>query len=54
MVPTHSTHSTIILLSVCAQSADYSGFASEHPEQLAKAIERGIPKTLRGMIWQLM
>ncbi|KAH9917903.1 RabGAP/TBC [Epithele typhae] len=33
---------------------DYQGFASEHPEQLAAAIERGIPKTLRGMIWQLM
>ncbi|KAI0373490.1 RabGAP/TBC [Pilatotrama ljubarskyi] len=33
---------------------DYQGFASEHPEQLAKAIERGIPKTLRGMVWQLM
>ncbi|KAH9949002.1 rab-GTPase-TBC domain-containing protein [Amylocystis lapponica] len=34
--------------------SDYQKFASEHPEQLAKAIERGIPKTLRGMIWQLM
>ncbi len=34
--------------------ADYQGFASEHPEQLAKAIERGIPKSLRGMVWQLM
>ncbi|KAI0656663.1 rab-GTPase-TBC domain-containing protein, partial [Cubamyces menziesii] len=33
---------------------DYQGFAAEHPEQLAKAIERGIPKTLRGMVWQLM
>ncbi|RDX47083.1 RabGAP/TBC [Lentinus brumalis] len=33
---------------------DYQGFASEHPEQLAKAIERGIPKSLRGMVWQLM
>ena len=29
-------------------------YASAHPEQLAKAIEKGIPRTLRGMIWQLM
>ncbi|OBZ66581.1 GTPase-activating protein GYP5 [Grifola frondosa] len=34
--------------------SDYQTFASQHPEELAKAIERGIPKTLRGMIWQLM
>ncbi|KAI9059232.1 RabGAP/TBC [Trametes sanguinea] len=33
---------------------DYQGFAAEHPERLARAIERGIPKTLRGMVWQLM
>ncbi|OJT04884.1 GTPase-activating protein GYP5 [Trametes pubescens] len=33
---------------------DYQGFASQHPEQLARAIERGIPKALRGMVWQLM
>jgi hypothetical protein len=33
---------------------DYQGFAAEHPEDLAKAIERGIPDTLRGMMWQLM
>ncbi|KAI8975841.1 rab-GTPase-TBC domain-containing protein [Trametes punicea] len=33
---------------------DYQGFAAEHPQELAKAIERGIPKTLRGMVWQLM
>ncbi|KAI0708201.1 rab-GTPase-TBC domain-containing protein [Cerioporus squamosus] len=33
---------------------DYQGFAAAHPEQLAKAIERGIPKSLRGMVWQLM
>ncbi|THH30433.1 hypothetical protein EUX98_g3757 [Antrodiella citrinella] len=34
--------------------SDYAKFAAERPEELAKAIERGIPKTLRGMIWQLM
>ncbi|KAI0780331.1 RabGAP/TBC [Fomes fomentarius] len=33
---------------------DYQGFASQHPEQLARAIEKGIPKSLRGMVWQLM
>ncbi|TBU26462.1 rab-GTPase-TBC domain-containing protein [Dichomitus squalens] len=33
---------------------DYQGFAAANPERLAKAIERGIPQTLRGMIWQLM
>lgn len=30
---------------------DYQQFASENPEQLARAIERGIPDTLRGMMW---
>jgi len=34
--------------------SDYQGFASEHPEQLARAIEKGIPSNLRGMVWQLM
>ncbi|KAH9858606.1 RabGAP/TBC [Lenzites betulinus] len=33
---------------------DYQGFAAANPEHLARAIERGIPKTLRGMVWQLM
>ncbi|KAI0829950.1 RabGAP/TBC [Trametes gibbosa] len=33
---------------------DYQGFAATNPEHLARAIERGIPKTLRGMVWQLM
>ena len=33
---------------------DYQGFASENPEQLARAIEKGIPSNLRGMVWQLM
>ena len=36
------------------QPLDYLKFAAERPEELAKAIERGIPKSLRGMIWQLM
>lgn len=30
---------------------DYQGFAAENPEKLARAIERGIPSTLRGMMW---
>ncbi|EPQ57523.1 ABC1-domain-containing protein [Gloeophyllum trabeum ATCC 11539] len=34
--------------------SDYQRFASEHPDQLAAAIEKGIPSTLRGMVWQLM
>ncbi|KAJ6499274.1 rab-GTPase-TBC domain-containing protein [Mycena sanguinolenta] len=34
--------------------SDYQQFASEHPEQLARAIAKGIPSTLRGMMWQLM
>lgn len=34
--------------------ADYRQFASDNPEKLAKAIEQGIPKALRGMMWQLM
>ncbi|KAI0930562.1 hypothetical protein AcW1_009218 [Taiwanofungus camphoratus] len=34
--------------------SDYQKYAAEHPQELAKAIERGIPKTIRGMIWQLM
>ncbi|GLB37426.1 putative rab-GTPase-TBC domain containing protein [Lyophyllum shimeji] len=34
--------------------SDYQGFASERPEELATAIARGIPDTLRGMMWQHM
>ncbi|KAF8472924.1 rab-GTPase-TBC domain-containing protein [Russula ochroleuca] len=34
--------------------SDYQAFASENSEQLARAIERGIPTNLRGMVWQLM
>ncbi|KAI5123943.1 hypothetical protein M0805_006357 [Coniferiporia weirii] len=34
--------------------SDYRQFASDNPEKLAKAIEQGIPKSLRGMMWQLM
>jgi len=33
---------------------DYQGFASEYPDELALAIARGIPATLRGMMWQHM
>lgn len=34
--------------------SNYQGYAAQNPEKLAKAIERGIPHTLRGMMWQLM
>ncbi|KAF8629664.1 hypothetical protein AX17_005603 [Amanita inopinata Kibby_2008] len=34
--------------------SDYQGYASEHPEELAQAIAKGIPATLRGMMWQHM
>ena len=34
--------------------SDYRQFAEDNPEKLAKAIENGIPDTLRGMMWQLM
>ncbi|KAF8798700.1 RabGAP/TBC [Phlegmacium glaucopus] len=34
--------------------SDYHGFASDKPEELAKAIQKGIPATLRGMMWQHM
>lgn len=33
---------------------DYQSFASERPEELAQAIQKGIPSTLRGMMWQHM
>lgn len=36
------------------QAIDYQAYAAENPEKLAKAIEKGIPHTLRGMMWQLM
>lgn len=36
------------------KSLDYQKFAAEHPEELAAAIGKGIPKTIRGMMWQLM
>ncbi|KAJ7287507.1 rab-GTPase-TBC domain-containing protein [Mycena rebaudengoi] len=34
--------------------SDYQQVASEQPEELARAIAKGIPGTLRGMMWQLM
>ncbi|KAH9991837.1 RabGAP/TBC [Russula vinacea] len=34
--------------------SDYQGFASENSDKLARAIEKGIPSNLRGMVWQLM
>jgi hypothetical protein len=35
-------------------ASDYQEFAAENAERLARAIETGIPDTLRGMVWQLM
>lgn len=43
------TTSSLILF-----SADYHQFARDHSEELARAIESGIPNSLRGMLWQLM
>ncbi|KIY50347.1 RabGAP/TBC [Fistulina hepatica ATCC 64428] len=37
-----------------AVMSDYQKFAAEHPDKLATAIAKGIPGTLRGMMWQLM
>ncbi|KAG8759266.1 GTPase-activating protein [Serendipita sp. 396] len=34
--------------------SDYESFARNEPKTLAKAIEAGIPPSLRGMLWQLM
>ncbi|KAJ6586951.1 rab-GTPase-TBC domain-containing protein [Mycena vulgaris] len=34
--------------------SDYQQFASDQPDALARAIAKGIPGTLRGMMWQLM
>lgn len=33
---------------------DYHQFARENSDELASAIENGIPSSLRGMMWQLM
>lgn len=37
-----------------AVMADYHQFARDNSEELARAIESGIPNSLRGMLWQLM
>lgn len=37
-----------------AVMSDYQTYATENPEELARAIENGIPHTLRGMVWQMM
>ena len=42
------------IVSIPDQTIDYQVYAAENPEKLAKAIESGIPHTLRGMMWQLM
>jgi len=34
--------------------SDYQGYTAERPEELAHAIAKGIPATLRGMMWQHM
>ncbi|KAF9566748.1 RabGAP/TBC [Agrocybe pediades] len=34
--------------------SDYGSFAAERPAELAQAIQKGIPSTLRGMMWQHM
>ncbi|KAF8873132.1 rab-GTPase-TBC domain-containing protein [Mucidula mucida] len=37
-----------------AVMSDYQQFASDEPDKLAQAIAKGIPNTLRGMMWQFM
>ncbi|KZT41485.1 RabGAP/TBC [Sistotremastrum suecicum HHB10207 ss-3] len=37
-----------------AVMADYHQFARDRSEDLARAIEQGVPHALRGMMWQLM
>ena len=37
-----------------AVMSDYQAYATENPEELARAIENGIPRALRGMVWQMM
>ena len=37
-----------------AVMSDYQAYATENPEELARAIENGIPHALRGMVWQMM
>lgn len=34
--------------------SDYQQYAADNPDKLAQAIAKGIPGTLRGMMWQLM
>ena len=34
--------------------ADYQSTARNQPQELSRAIQQGIPSTLRGMMWQLM
>ncbi|KAN0091151.1 Rab-GTPase-TBC domain containing protein [Tylopilus felleus] len=34
--------------------SDYQEYAAANAEKLARAIERGVPDSLRGMVWQLM
>ncbi len=34
--------------------ADYEKVATEQPRELSRAIQKGIPPALRGMVWQLM
>ncbi|KAF8444618.1 rab-GTPase-TBC domain-containing protein [Boletus edulis BED1] len=34
--------------------SDYQAYAAANSEKLARAIEKGVPDTLRGMVWQLM
>ena len=37
-----------------AVMSDYQAYATDNPEELARAIEDGIPHALRGMVWQMM
>ncbi|KAH0827877.1 hypothetical protein J3R83DRAFT_3504 [Lanmaoa asiatica] len=48
----HSEEASIDWVLTCP--IDYHAYAAANSEKLAKAIEKGVPDTLRGMMWQLM
>ncbi|KAJ7084413.1 rab-GTPase-TBC domain-containing protein [Mycena belliarum] len=50
----NATHAAIDWDFWGAVISDYQQFATDNPEALARAIAKGIPGTLRGMMWQLM
>ena len=50
----YGVHSQSKCQSWLSSLSDYHQFARENSDELAGAIESGIPGSLRGMMWQLM